>query len=367
LSIITKKKTTETYLQGLKNRPQNTGNTCLIVVKHFTKFVKETQNLTPDQLCEELLIIKKQNEEEYISTLYSILQDFLDVMHKTICGNTIKTYFANLRGYLYHFGVRTDQQDVKMLIRFPQVLVEEKYPLSIEELRKIVEYYTRYPKRHAALLAQSSSGMRIGEVFQIKKSDLIFGDRISVYIKASGSKNNRGRTVFLSKECQTIVEKYLEYLSDDDRVFLHGNPQDLKTAVSNASRTLNLCLDKIGLGMKYDNGRYKINTHSLRAFFFTQAVRLHGENYAHRMTGHSGYLMQYDRMNDEEKLKMYKELEPNLAVYATTKADLEIERLKLLQTKENTELREEMETLKLQLANQGMEILKQLREDKKIL
>ena len=324
MSIITKKKTTETYLQGLKNRPQNTGNTCLIVVKHFTKFVKETQNLTPDQLCEELLILKKQNEEEYISTLYSILQDFLDVMHKTICGNTIKTYFANLRGYLYHFGVRTDQQDVKMLIRFPQVLVEEKYPLSIEELRKIVEYYTRYPKRHAALLAQSSSGMRIGEVIQIKKSDLIFGDRISVYIKASGSKNNRGRTVFLSKECQTIVEKYLEYLSDDDRVFLHGNPQDLKTAVSNASRTLNLCLDKIGLGMKYDNGRYKINTHSLRAFFFTQAVRLHGENYAHRMTGHSGYLMQYDRMNDEEKLKMYKELEPNLAVYATTKAAFSI-------------------------------------------
>ena len=366
MSIITKKKTTETYLQGLKNRPQNTGNSCLIVVKHFTKFVKETQNLTPDQLCEELLIIKKQNEEEYISTLYSILQDFLDVMHKTICGNTIKTYFANLRGYLYHFGVRTDQQDVKMLIRFPQVLVEEKYPLSIEELRKIVEYYTRYPKRHAALLAQSSSGMRIGEVFQIKKSDLIFGDRISVYIKASGSKNNRGRTVFLSKECQTIVEKYLEYLSDDDRVFLHGNPQDLKTAVSNASRTLNLCLDKIGLGMKYDNGRYKINTHSLRAFFFTQAVRLHGENYAHRMTGHSGYLMQYDRMNDEEKLKMYKELEPNLAVYATTKADLEIERLKLLQTKENTELREEMETLKLQLANQGMEILKKLQQADKI-
>ena len=366
MSIITKKKTTETYLQGLKNRPQNTGNSCLIVVKHFTKFVKETQNLTPDQLCEELLIIKKQNEEEYISTLYSILQDFLDVMHKTICGNTIKTYFANLRGYLYHFGVRTDQQDVKMLIRFPQVLVEEKYPLSIEELRKIVEYYTRYPKRHAALLAQSSSGMRIGEVIQIKKSDLIFGDRISVYIKASGSKNNRGRTVFLSKECQTIVEKYLEYLSDDDRVFLHGNPQDLKTAVSNASRTLNLCLDKIGLGMKYDNGRYKINTHSLRAFFFTQAVRLHGENYAHRMTGHSGYLMQYDRMNDEEKLKMYKELEPNLAVYATTKADLEIERLKIQQSNESKELREEMENLKLQLASQGMEILKKLQRADKI-
>ncbi|MBT3474245.1 MAG: hypothetical protein HN452_01390, partial [Thaumarchaeota archaeon] len=116
----------------------------------------------------------------------------------------------------------------------------------------------------------------------------------------------------------------------------------------------------------YDNGRYKINTHSLRAFFFTQAVRKHGENYAHRMTGHSGYLMQYDRMTDEEKLKMYIELEPDLAIYATTKADLEIERLKIQQSNENKELREEMETLKIQLANQGMEILKKLQQNGKI-
>ena len=366
MSIITKKKTSETYLTSLQTVPVNTRNNCTIVLGHFTKFIKNTQNLTPDQLCEELLIMKKQDEEEYINTLYSILQDFIDIMHKTLSGNTIKCYFANLRGYLYHLGVRTDQQDVKMLIRFPKVLFEEKYPLSIEELRKIVDYYTRYPKRHAALLAQSSSGMRIGEVLNIKKSDLIFGERMSVYIKASGSKNNKGRTVFLSKECQTIVEKYIDYCSDDSLVFQSGNPQDQKTAVSNASRTLNLCLDKIGLGMKYDNGRYKINTHSLRAFFFTQAVRKHGENYAHRMTGHSGYLMQYDRMNDEEKLKMYIDLEPELSVYDTSKANLEIERLKIQQSNENKELREEMETLKIQLANQGMEILKKLQQNGKI-
>ena len=134
MSIITKKKTTETYLQGLKNRPRNTENNCIRVVKHFTKFVKETQNLTPDQLCEELLIMKKQDEDEYINTLYSILQDFIDIMHKTLSGNTIKCYFANLRGYLYHLGVRTDQQDVKMMIKFPKILFEEKYPPSLLRL-----------------------------------------------------------------------------------------------------------------------------------------------------------------------------------------------------------------------------------------
>ena len=68
----------------------------------------------------------------------------------------------------------------------------------------------------------------------------------------------------------------------------------------------------------------------------------------------------------DEKLKMYFELEPNLAVYATTKADLEIERLKIQQTKENKELREEMETLKIHLASQGMEILKKLQQKGKM-
>jgi len=72
-------------------------------------------------------------------------------------------------------------------------------------------------------------------------------------------------------------------------------------------------------------------------------------------------------MNDEEKLKMYLELEPNLAVYATTKADLEIERLKILQTKENKDLKDELEQLKHQLAQQGLDIIKQLKDEDKIL
>ena len=77
--------------------------------------------------------------------------------------------------------------------------------------------------------------------------------------------------------------------------------------------------------------------------------------------------MQYDRMTQEEKLKMYLDLEPHLAVYATTKADLEIERLKLQQTKENKALKDELDELKFQLAKQGMDIIKQLQDHKKIL
>jgi integrase len=253
------------------------------------------------------------------------------------------------------------------MLKFPRIETEEKYPLSVDELRLIVDHFSRLPFRKACFLAESSSGMRIGEVLQVKKSDLIFKERIEIYIRASKSKNGKGRTVYISKECQDELEKYIDTLDDDDFVFYRGVSDDSKIRASNTARALREACDRLGLDMKYDNDRYKINTHSLRAFFFTQAVRKHGENYAHRMTGHGGYLMQYDRMNDEEKLKMYKDLEPNLAVYATTKADLEIERLKLQQTKENKELKEEMAELKHQLAQQGLDIVDRLKNEEKIL
>ena len=156
-------------------------------------------------------------------------------------------------------------------------------------------------------------------------------------------------------------------MKDNDFVFYKGVTEDEKCRAINMSRSLRVCLDRISLGMRYEDGSYKISTHSLRAFFFTQAVRKHGENYAHRMTGHSGYLMQYDRMNDEEKLKMYLELEPDLSVYATTKADLEIERLQTLQTKENKELKDQLDELKHQLAQQGLDIVDNLKDEGKIV
>ena len=81
------------------------------------------------------------------------------------------------------------------------------------------------------------------------------------------------------------------------------------------------------------------------------------------MIGHGGYLMQYDRMTEEEKMNMYIELEPDLVVYDQTKNKLKIEQLE----EENasiSQIREEMGRLKEQLAKQDKKILAKLREDK---
>ena len=72
-------------------------------------------------------------------------------------------------------------------------------------------------------------------------------------------------------------------------------------------------------------------------------------------------------MAREEKLQMYIELEPDVSIYDLTKANLEIERLHTLQTKENKQLKEELEELKLQLAQQGLDIVDKLKDNGKIL
>jgi hypothetical protein len=93
--------------------------------------------------------------------------------------------------------------------------------------------------------------------------------------------------------------------------------------------TLERVLQKAGLDEKYDTvNRRKITLHSFRAYFFTKAARVHDENYAHKLTGHGGYLPQYDRLTDDEKLDLYLKLESELLVYDNSKKSVEIEKLK---------------------------------------
>lgn len=72
--------------------------------------------------------------------------------------------------------------------------------------------------------------------------------------------------------------------------------------------------------------------------------------------------MQYDRMDDEEKLRMYLELEPDLVVFDQTKNELELEKLR----EENLtvkQLREEIAELKENQAQNDQKMIEKLREE----
>jgi len=331
MSILTKKKTTRDYEEKLASLPTNSRENIQATLNNFKKFVHEKHQSTPDQICGELIIIKKQQgDEEYEDALYNFLQEWIDWnISKKAGAYTIRTRFSILRTFLYFLGVKTNPQDIKQILRFPRKTIEEKYPLKKQELRDLVIAQARNPKRQAFYLACSSSGMRSGEALHIKKKDLDLSlDRITIRINAEYTKTKTGRTTFVSKECGEKIMTYLHKLDDNDYVFTNSTG-DFKTRGRAEQMALASVLERLGYNEKYSsNGFYKITSHSFRAYFFTLATRKHDENYAHKMTGHGGYLMQYDRMDDMKKLEMYLELEPDLVIFDQTKNEIEIKKLK---------------------------------------
>jgi integrase len=361
-SFLTKKKTRESFDEKISTEPAGTQRCKKYAVKIFADFVSEKYpDKTAEDVIEELNLIKNtQNQQTYEETLYGVLQDWINWNENRGLGNyTIRTSFSNLRKYLFHLGIKTDEQDIKEHLRFGKRVKEERHPLSDDEYRDIVLGFSRKPRMQAFLLTLGSSGMRMGEALKLRKKDLDFTkERVKVNIPAD-TKTRTGRSTFISNEAKRKLEPFLARMSSEDYIF--GKPGKVPH-IHNFTRAMIRMLDKLGLNEKYQsNSIRKITTHSFRAYFFTKAARKHGENYAHRMVGHGGYLMQYDRMTEDEKLEMYLQLEPELVIFEQTKNELEIGKLRD-KVEEIDELKKEIRKLRERQANSDKKIVEVMKK-----
>jgi len=164
------------------------------------------------------------------------------------------------------------------------------------------------------LLTQLSSGMRRGEMLQLKKKDFHVGKRIMIKIPALIAKFNKARTTFVSSEVSGQLISKLNKLKDNDFVF--GSPNvSAQNLGDSYEQNLTRYLEKLGLDMRYEStGHHQITSHSFRVYFITKISR-HDENIAKKLAGQKGYMLQYDRLSDEEKLEKYIEFESDLFIY----------------------------------------------------
>lgn len=255
--------------------------------------------------------------------LYSAIQGWINGYKGS--PNTVAIYFSLLKQYLHYRGLKLHPLDIKQNLVFPARYEEELHPLSREEFLRILE--EAKPARRTMYLAQTSSGMRIGELVQLRKKHLnIHSARITVKIPAAFTKRRRARTTFFSKEVSVTLLPKLRTMGESDLVF--GSSEDQYRAARTEMEYLRRILRRIGLGTKYPfNGRSMITTHSFRAYFITHASRIDA-NMAKYLAGQKGYLLQYDRPTDEEKLEYYLKLEPDLLVYDQSRTLSKIRRMK---------------------------------------
>ena len=252
-SFLTKTKSYESYEQRISTEPTSTQISKKYAISNFEQFISETYlGRTINEIVEELFSF--DNGQEFEDALYGMLQEWINWNERRdISPSTIKVAFSNLRKYLFYRKIRTNQQDIREHLRFPKTPKEEKHPLSDYEYRAIVDAFAKHPLYQLICLALGSSGMRIGELMNIKKKDLdLSTKRITVKIPAN-TKTRTGRTTFFSKEVNEKIKKRLANLNPDDYVFCKKSPY---SGGFNFRLALRRILKRLGLDEKYQSNNY---------------------------------------------------------------------------------------------------------------
>jgi len=251
MTFLKTETTTKSFEEVLQAKKPGTRRVFKMVFSNFEKFCNEKYQRNMEELVREFLKVKQKS-------VFITLQEWVN-FNKDKSPKTVTMWFSCLSKYLRHRGV--DLSNTKENINFRSYIEEEKYPLSLDDIQKILGVSGYSMKLR--LLTQLSSGMRRGEMLQLKKKDFKIDKRIIIKIPAKIAKFNKARTTFVSSEVQKMLIPRLKKLNDNDLVFGSENVKG-KNIGDSYEQNLTRYLEKVNLDMRYEStGYHKINTPSI--------------------------------------------------------------------------------------------------------
>jgi hypothetical protein len=322
MSLLKKIRNQEMYFEKIQTLAEGTQYHIQHSISDFENFCMEKfgkSNIIPD--------LKKADEQE----VFDILQLWIN-WSKHLKPKTISNRFSAINTYLHYMGIKLNDRDIKQELTFPTNIEEELHGVTLDELQKLLP--TMQYKKRTMFICQLSGLMRVGEMVQLRKRHVTdLGHNMMIKIPAIMTKSKKGRTTFWSKEASRLVRPILKKLDDDDLIFQKN--VHFHNAVIAVEQVMRRGLQRVGLDQRYEStNRFLINTHSLRAYGITKISR-HDPNFAKKIAGQKGYLLQYDRQTDEEKLETYRKYEIDLLIDKDAIQKAEIQRL----TKENLDIK----------------------------
>lgn len=306
----------------LLTKSQSTKNNFETAIKSLDQMVKENFQVENfDTVLQDILQIKEIEKRE--DEITDIIQDWVNLISQTKTFNTIKVQLSGINKYLKYYKIKIIFSEE---IEFPQHIQEARYPISLEEIQKILDI-AEY-KQKAYYLCLITSGSRPVEVICLKKKNISWtGTRYTALIPAKYTKKKMDREIFFSVECNPYLKNLLDKHTDDQTIFTK-NPI-LSHARAIEGDILKRYVAKLGMDKKFDvTGYNKINLYCFRGYFFTRAIRIFNEDIAHSMIGHGAYQQVYQRRTTEEKEELYDELEPEILIYDQSKNKEKIKKLK---------------------------------------
>ena len=268
-----------------------------------------------------------------------MMQSYINYLEKNEQGpDTIRGHINRMKDYLNYRYIPIYNEDVKANLEFPRKTYEEKYAITHDDIKTLLDHANL--DRKALYLTLASSGMRISESLHLRKRD--FDDsfeRLMIRLPGKYTKTRKPRKTFISKEAESYVKPRLDKIGIDDLVF-NKNP-DTQMAKHIEEDYFYRLRAKAGFVDRYDSGHHKITLHTFRSFFITKCNRVDSD-FGNALGGHDKYMKQYDRLNDQEKIELYLKAEPSLLIFE-----------KGIDVEETAELKKQLSELKQDQADEN--------------
>jgi len=233
------------------------------------------------------------------------------------------------------------------------------------------------PKLQTAVLVTSSGGLKIGELVQLKLSDIDFNSNPTKILVRGTSKRKISHETFITSEATNSLKDYLQknfgWHKNSLNLDLQGTYIFARTSKrvkddiprfnafsareSLQSSLVNHIKNIPELSIKNKNGRRTVHFHSFRKHFRTIVGHVCGLDYAEALTGNGIYMDAFYQLSSEEKIKKYLDAEPYLTISDFEKAEQRFTDL----SDKYTELEKSMTDLKRYLISNSISILESLR------
>ena len=321
-------------------------------------------------------VIPKIKSEEI--DVYDYLGEFIIYLDKLeIKPKGLRAYLSGVKGFLRHSKIKISSDDFKYNVRVPKLVKTKEIPLDKQMILRIL--HNSNPKVQTAILVACSSGLRIGELVQLKLSDVDFDNTpTKITVRGNTSKTRQSRETFITTEAtkslKDYMTRYFGYSENKDNSHLNDTyifgpicnkgrrSENSEYKVDSAKMTLQKSLrdyvSKIPeLDVTNENGYKAIHFHGFRKYFRTTVGNVCGRDYSEALMGHSFYMDTYYQLSDVTKEKMYLEAESHLTFSDFTEVEHKITNL----TVKCTELETTVLGLKQYIQNHSINPPKELK------
>ena len=338
----------------------DTKNAYRAALKKFTEFLRIKHNYSLEQLLG--LISEKLDPLDVLDEYYTFLSNYQTRTKRNgYSSEAINSYIRIAKDFLNHQGCKIYNEDMKMKFRLPKRVSAYQKGLTREVINRVIRFAN--PKLATIILMACSSGMRIGEIIQLKLSDVDLSTTpTTITIRGITTKTRETRLTHISSEAANSLQDYLarygpqnEYLflrehelknpevSDEEKYFKY-----VMATKHNLESQLSRCIKKIPeLNTKNENQNYWIHFHAFRAWFKTQVTDSHQSDFAEALMGHKSLKLVYYRQNDKARAETYQNIEYCLTIADTEKLDQNYSEMQ----RDNQELRGIVDNLSRQLQN----------------